>query len=71
MEQDLHQELSTYIHELSNNKRVIELVKKMHPLDVAKLFQKKLDIQPKDAVFVFANFVKESGLLEWVVARRW
>ncbi len=54
-----------YAHDLSKNKKIIDLVKIMNPLDVAKVFQSKLDIKPKEAAFLFAHFVKESGLTEW------
>lgn len=55
--------LAAYARDLSKNKKVIELVKVMHPLDVAKIIQKSFDIRPQEAVQVFAYFIKE--LVEW------
>jgi hypothetical protein len=64
MSNDLHKVMK-YAHDLSKNKKLIDLVKIMSPLDVAKVFQTNLDIKPKEAAFLFAHFVKESGLHEW------
>ena len=65
---DLHKTISTFARDLSKDPRVIELVKLMDPLDVAKVLQKKFDIKPKEAAYLFAHFVKEGGLLEWAQA---
>ena len=40
----------------------------MPPLDVAKILQKSLDLNPKEAAHLFAHFVKESNLNEWAQA---
>lgn len=55
--------IAQYARDLSKNKKVIELVKIMHPIDVAKVIQKSFDIRPQEAIQVFAHFVKE--LVEW------
>lgn len=68
MSADLHKTISTFARDLSKNQRVIELVKLMDPLDVAKVLQKKYDIKPKEAAYLFATFVREGGLLEWAQA---
>lgn len=68
MSKDLHKTISTFARDLSKNPQVIELVKLMNPLDVAKVFQKHFDIKPKEAAYLFAHFAKEGKLNEWPVA---
>lgn len=68
MSNDLHKTITTYARDLSSNPKVVELVKMMNPLDVAKVLQKKFDIKPKEAAYLFAHFVKEGELSEWAQA---
>jgi hypothetical protein len=60
MSSDL-QKITQYARDLSKNKKVIDLVRLMDPLDVAKVLQKNLDIKPKEAAYLFAHLVKEMG----------
>jgi hypothetical protein len=61
--------ITQYARDLSKNKKIVDLVKMMHPLDVAKVLQKNFDIKPKEAAYLFAHFVKESDLVEWTGTR--
>lgn len=61
--------IKQYARDLSKNRKVIGLVKMMHPLDVAKVLQRSFDIKPKEAAYLFAHFIRESDLVEWTATR--
>lgn len=57
---ELKQELEKYAADLSKSTKMLELVGAMNPLEIIKAMQIKLELRPKQAMFLYANLLKNS-----------
>lgn len=57
-------ELETYINDLVQKQSVLDLVKLMQPLDIAKILLKSFDLRPRQAAMITVNLIKHIHMKE-------
>jgi hypothetical protein len=57
-------EIETYVNDLVAKQSVLDLVKMMQPLDVAKILLKSFDLRPRQAALITVNLIKHIHMKE-------